>query len=178
LQAGAGCELDSKETGDLPPGTRVRLLSSTILPDGTQRAHLGDFTSLTPLGWVSRTSKSDGKDNLLCADNPAFAAAVEAAATAPTPSRLKPSSSAASVPRPESNLFVARNKLKLRTGSALDSPEAGELAMGTRVLLMEKAELPCKTRRARVEDTASEPLGWISLVGRDGQNNLVAEWRR
>ena len=43
-----------------------------------------------------------------------------------------------------------------------------------------RRELADGTRRARVGSNDDEyaPLGWVSLLGKDGKENLVVEWRK
>ena len=75
--------------------------------------------------------------------------------------------------------LVARSNLKMRSGSEMDSAEAGSLYGGTRVRIVEERELPDGTRRVRVAadggegELAADPLGWVSLVAKNGNDNLV-----
>jgi len=86
-----------------------------------------------------------------------------AAATAP-PTEL--------VPRP--GLFVARNKLKLRTAAELDSVDSGDLPAGTQVTIVDRRELPDGTKRVSVaRDNETRTLGWVSSIGKDGDDNLL-----
>ena len=68
LKIRAGCELDSREAGDLPAGTRVRCVQSGLAADGTtKRAQIAKMGEAAPLGWVSLVGK-DGLENLLAID--------------------------------------------------------------------------------------------------------------
>ena len=72
-------------------------------------------------------------------------------------------------------LVVARSKLKLRVGASFESPEAGDLPAGSHVLIIERQELFDGTQRACVVDEgATVPRGWVSVVGRDGAENLLS----
>jgi len=76
------------------------------------------------------------------------------------------------VPRP--GLFVARNKLKLRSAAELDSVDSGYLPAGTQVTIVDRRELADGTKRASVaRDGESRPLGWVSSIGKDGDDNLL-----
>lgn len=56
-------EMDSEETGEIHPSTRVRVLDRRKLPDGIERAHISVLESATS-GWVTWLDK-DGCPNLL-----------------------------------------------------------------------------------------------------------------
>ena len=75
--------------------------------------------------------------------------------------------------RPTSaEVYLTRNKLKMREGPTFDSTEAGTLAIGTRVCVLQRYELSDGTKRAQVAlDGETKPLGWIS-VSRQGGDEL------
>ena len=69
-----------------------------------------------------------------------------------------------------------RSKLKMRLSSELDSAEAGDLAVGTCVLVLETRTLDDGTPRAQVADATDpcKPLGWVSTIAKsDGHATLL-----
>ena len=80
--------------------------------------------------------------------------------------------------------FIARVKLKLRTGCDLDSEEIGSVPTSSFVNVLELANAPDGTRRAHVQMCTvtgvvlSKP-GWVSYIGKDGRCNLIPfHWSR
>lgn len=72
-------------------------------------------------------------------------------------------------------LFVARDKLRMRSGASLSSEAIGSLESGSIVRVLEQATLADGVRRARTADEESgAPLGWVSVYARDGFENLRA----
>ena len=70
--------------------------------------------------------------------------------------------------------LVARTKLKMRAGKELSAAEAGDLEPTVPVRIAERAQLADGTARVRVvAEGGGRLLGWVTLVGKDGQNNLV-----
>ena len=51
-------ELNSSEVGKLPTGTRVHVLETRELPDGTRRARIALDGQDTPYGWLTATTGS------------------------------------------------------------------------------------------------------------------------
>lgn len=76
--------------------------------------------------------------------------------------------------------YVTRSKLKLRSGSILDSRHTGELPIDSIVSVLEQIELDDGTKRVRVAKFGeSTPLGWVSCDAKDGRSNLVPfHWTR
>ena len=104
--------------------------------------------------------------------------------TAPTPRLLRKMRKEAQAGPLSTDAFVVRSKRKVRSGSRLDSEEAGELQIGTIVRVLDRIELSDGTQRARVAKLGPRedgtPLGWISCIGsRDESDALVAfHWMR
>ena len=70
--------------------------------------------------------------------------------------------------------LVARTKLKLRAGKELSAAEAGDLEPTVPVRIAERAQLADGTARVRVvAEGGGRVRGWVTRVGKDGQNNLV-----
>jgi len=93
----------------------------------------------------------------------ALTAADDSTATAP-PSAIEP----------RKGVFVARSKLKVRMACELDSGDAGDLPMGAQVHVAERSATADGTKRASViKDGGERPMGWVSLLGKDGQDNLI-----
>ena len=61
--------------------------------------------------------------------------------------------------------FVSSNKLKLRKERELESPLAGTLEPGVRVVIIDRYDLASGVHRVRValEGKPKAPLGWASL---------------
>ena len=76
--------------------------------------------------------------------------------------------------------YAAACKLKVRSGAELDSDEAGELPASAIVTVLEHRQLPDGTTRALVATYGeTEPLGWVSCMGREKGANLVPfHWTR
>ena len=69
---------------------------------------------------------------------------------------------------------MVRTKLKMREGCDLDSELAGEISETTKVHILERSELSDGTIRARIARFGeAAPLGWVSLIAKDGRANLV-----
>ena len=75
--------------------------------------------------------------------------------------------------KPDGEISVTTGKLKMRAGCDLNSDEAGYLAYSSRVVLLERTELPDGTKRARIgRESDGALLGWVSLFAKDGSENL------
>ena len=187
-----GPELDAPEAADcLSAGATLQVLERRSLPDGTQRARVCyQGEEAATLGWVSAVSK-EGTINLLSPlDEQAAALAAHYDASQqripklPVRGSRDTGSSNRSPGRDragtDSQVFVVRTALKLRTGYALDSAEVGTLDANLQVRVLDRRELADGTRRARVgsHDEEYAPLGWVSLLGKDAKENLVVEWRK
>lgn len=61
LKLRVGARLDSKDAGDLAPGTRVRVVERTLLDDGTERMQVTSSDPKRPLGWVTSVDKKGGQ---------------------------------------------------------------------------------------------------------------------
>ena len=103
----------------------------------------------------------------------------------PTPRLLRRMRRDAAVKMVPTDVFVVRSKRKLRACKELESSEAGELAQGMLVSVVEKATLPDGIARARVamvgpSSTSAEPVGWVSWLDRlDGCDALTPfHWMR
>lgn len=97
------------------------------------------------------------------------------AASATPREKTSPSSSSKPVTAGPSGepVFLAAGKLKMRAKSELDSDEAGTLPVGTRVIVMDRRDLADGTTRARVGRASdAAPLGWVSMLAKDGRANL------
>jgi hypothetical protein len=140
---------------------------------------------VAPLGWVSCIAK-DGSDNLLPLTDPAAAAFAAAAAASGggsgrggglstrTPGRQSPGREGKG---PDSTVYVVRKDLKMRDAVELNSVEAGTAAGGTEVRILDRKTLPDGTRRACIGSNEADPapLGWVSMQGKDGSENLLAQ---
>jgi len=75
---------------------------------------------------------------------------------------------------PRKGVYVSRAKLKIRAECALDSNDLGDLPMGSQVKIGERAELADGTKRcAIIKDGEEKAAGWVSIVGKDGEDNLL-----
>ena len=167
---------------------QVRILERAELADGTLRAHVAlddgvgsDASRLTPAGWVSCIAK-DGRHNLAPSESAEGLAALEAADPSQSAKPKLGSRRASAQAEPDAaRRFVTRAKLKLRAQMELGSNELGEVAASTRVVVLERAMLADGTQRAQIaraatNDDDGELLGWVSAVGKDARENLVADW--
>ena len=75
-------------------------------------------------------------------------------------------------------VYISRVELKMREGSSLDSAVAGKLAAGSRLVVLQRADLEDGTQRVCVakEEESSKPLGWVSVTGKDGIDNLAPDF--
>ena len=193
LKMREGAPLDSAGAGDLPMGATVQVLDrQTVPPDGTQRACVAYAGELVPRGWITAIDRKDRTENLLKPnDSAAMALVAHHDATAHRIPRLALGGSGRDGERAnrspgrdragtDSQIFVVRQSLKMRASIELDSAECGFLAPNTQVRIVDRRQLPDGTRRARVgaNDEEFQPLGWVSLLGKDGKDNLVVEWRK
>jgi hypothetical protein len=191
LKLRQGAALDTTEAGDLPAGATVKVVDTTALTDGTKRVCVCTHGERVPRGWVTAIDRKDGADNLLKPNDPAAMALVaHFEATAHRIPRLalggsgrdgagwrSPGRDRAGT---DSQVFVVRLPLKMRSAADLESPECGSLAANAQVRILDRRELSDGTRRARIGSNDDEftPLGWVSLLGKDGKENLVVEWRK
>ena len=74
----------------------------------------------------------------------------------------------------QEEMYVTKAKLKLRGCESLDSTDLGTLAVGTRVRVQKRSELSDGTKRALIalEAEPQPPLGWVSVIGKDGSDLL------
>ena len=173
-------ELNAWEAGDLAAGMSVVIIEQLTLPDGTHRARVA--AAVPPgevLGWVSTIAKSDGKKTLVPASHPEAVQAIKSSEAGVARQRAK---ELAASRESTVNLFIARSKLKVRAGSALESDAQGEVPAGTKVYVTERWQLADGTRRALIsrsgEEGTTATLGWVSCVAKDGRDTLIAEFRR
>jgi hypothetical protein len=195
LKMRIGCELDSDEArSDVPAGCLVRVLERRELSDGTKRVLIVHGTAAHELrGWVTSVGK-DGGSTLIERDDPLAMALIAASptrfhelATVRSPGRDRAGT--------DSQIFVVRNPLKVRANAEMDSGEVGTLPMGERVWVLDRCELADGTRRAQLgahdeplssprikdqhrEARSAQPIGWVTLLGKDGRDNLIVEWRK
>ena len=73
--------------------------------------------------------------------------------------------------------YTAVTALKMRIKAEIDSPDTGVLEQGSRVVVREYKTLPSGSLRAQVarESRPLVPVGWITWVGKDGTDNLLAD---
>jgi len=72
-------------------------------------------------------------------------------------------------------VLAARSRLKTRLRCELESAEAGSVEAGSRLRVLQQRTLADGTERVQVAlEGKSTPLGWVSCVGKDGYDNLVA----
>ena len=82
------------------------------------------------------------------------------------------------------NQFIARARLKLRSGCNLDSGETGFVPVSSFLNMLELSWTPDGLPRARVAlcSAAGEAMGkegWVSYIGKDGHCNLIPfHWTR
>ena len=194
-------EKDSLEAGELKPGTKVLVLERDVLPDGTQRACVADARdadggSPIALGWIT-TLRQDGSENLVPMDDPIVHSIIASAgAAARATGRISPSRDGGSPGRErspgrgdkspsrdragtDSQVFVVGKLLKVREKPELESSEAGVVEKEALVRVLDRRELADGTRRAKIAMHNAEmtPIGWVSLEGKDGKENLIVEWR-
>lgn len=84
-----------------------------------------------------------------------------------------------SPPPPEEAVRISRKKLKVKDSSDLDSADVGELPVGTRVRVLERASLADGTIRAKISlDSADlKPMGWVSALSQGSSCATLLEVR-
>ena len=124
---------------------------------------------------AQETQPASGRRKQMTSSAPSTARKEGSAGDLPSAGSRKKSVEAAAPAAPQTvEIFVVRTKLKMRGGCELDSEEAGDVRGGTRVKIIERGQLSDGTLRGRLaSESDSTTLGWVSILAKDGQANLV-----
>ena len=146
----------------MPTGRKKGTPQSEQSPGTARRSSTSHTPRATPPGTTPRASSTTPRTPASAAPSPPVKMSPRASAPAASPRRST-----------AGDVFASVGKLKMRAACELDSDEAGSLAPGTRVVILERSELSDGTKRARVgKESNGVPLGWVSCVAKDGRDNL------
>ena len=172
--ARAGFELNSEKVGgaDLVAGTLVHVLETRDTSDGARRALIALQGKQSPHGWITLVTK-DGVHNMResVGGRGASDARAEAGASVAESSSQWASGAGSRLALPVS--VVAAKPALLRSAVETSSDKVGELARGSKVLLLEMRAQPDGAKRAQVAlEGQTQPHGWLTAVTKDGVENL------